>query len=253
MTDNELLGQMLKVIDAYSALGNRTAEKDGALFISNPAVSFIRDANHVSHICASSQDEIERLLANAEEVYAGIPHRRFDLDPFTPPQVEAALSFSGYKLSTALLMVLEGEPGGRPANVPISLVTTMEDRSALRELIIMFKAPHFGEVLAQSASDHVIAKPAIMWWIAKWDGQPAGFLSGWTHSGLCFLEDLFVHPDFRNRGIATALIHRVTRELRAQGGDIAFLQADPNDTPKEMYKRMGFRPFALLQEYWREV
>jgi ribosomal-protein-alanine N-acetyltransferase len=186
-------------------------------------------------------------------VYAGTLHRRFDLDPFTPPPVEAYFSFGGYNLSTALLMVLEGEPGGRPSDVPIAPVTSKAEGTHLRELMIMFKAPYFGRDLAGGASDHVMAKPAITFWLAEWRGQPAGFLSGWLHSGLCFLEDLFVHPDYRNRGIATALVHRVTHELRSQGGGAAFLEAAVEDTPKEMYRRMGFRPIALLREYWREV
>jgi ribosomal protein S18 acetylase RimI-like enzyme len=244
---------MLGVITAFLSIGNEVSERYGATFIYNGSLPRVRDANHVRDIRSANRAELEALLATVYQVYAGVPHRRFDIDPFTPPHVETYLNLSGYQQSSALVMALDGEPGGRPADVPISPVQTEEDRSALRDLLVMFNAPYYGETLAQLVTVHLTTRSSITWWLAKRDDQPAGFLSGWIHSDLCFLEDLFVHPDFRNRGIATALIHRVTRELRSQGGGMAFLQADPNDTPKNMYRRMGFQPVAVLREYWRDI
>ncbi len=57
-------------------------------------------------------------------------------------------------------------------------------------------------------------RPEFRVLIAEWRGVPAGFViffghySTWRGAGL-YLEDLFVRPEFRGRGIGTALLARV--------------------------------------------
>jgi GNAT superfamily N-acetyltransferase len=59
--------------------------------------------------------------------------------------------------------------------------------------------------------------------IAEWDGQVAGFAvsvlheGSWTTRRCCYLEDLFVAPDLRGRGIARALIEDQLELCRQQG------------------------------------
>ena len=61
--------------------------------------------------------------------------------------------------------------------------------------------------------------------IAEWNGQPAGFAlyfysySTWEGRAGIYLEDLFVRPEFRGKGIGKALLtkgrrHRRRRRLR---------------------------------------
>ena len=46
-------------------------------------------------------------------------------------------------------------------------------------------------------------------WLAYAEGTPTGYLSSWVApNGVGYLEDLFTHPDYRHRGLATALTHR---------------------------------------------
>ena len=58
--------------------------------------------------------------------------------------------------------------------------------------------------------------------IAEWDGQVAGFTvsvlheGSWTTKPCCYLEDLFVAPDFRGKGIARALIEDQLKLCRDQ-------------------------------------
>jgi GNAT superfamily N-acetyltransferase len=67
---------------------------------------------------------------------------------------------------------------------------------------------------ADIARDGFGANPQFRALIAEWDGQPAGYAlffnnySTWRGAGL-FLEDLFVRPDFRGRGVGAALLARI--------------------------------------------
>ena len=65
------------------------------------------------------------------------------------------------------------------------------------------------------------------------------------------MEDLFTHPEFRHRGLATALIHNCVADCRAHGAGPVVIVCDPGDTPKEMYAAIGFRPIAIKREYWK--
>ena len=59
--------------------------------------------------------------------------------------------------------------------------------------------------------------------IAEWDGQVAGFIicviheGSWTLRPCCYLEDLFVAPDFRGRRIGYALIEDLLQLGRQRG------------------------------------
>jgi GNAT superfamily N-acetyltransferase len=65
--------------------------------------------------------------------------------------------------------------------------------------------------------------------IAAWDGQVAGFAISVVHEGswairpYCYLEDLFVAPDFRGRGIARALIEDLLQLCSQRGWSRALL------------------------------
>ncbi|HEX9565249.1 MAG TPA: GNAT family N-acetyltransferase, partial [Gemmatimonadaceae bacterium] len=64
---------------------------------------------------------------------------------------------------------------------------------------------------------------------------------------------LFVHPEHRNRGIATALVHHTAAMARAAGASTVFLPAFAGDTPKEMYRRMGFEPVYAFSSYLKQL
>ena len=108
---------------------------------------------------------------------------------------------------------------------------------------------------ADIARDGFGANPQFRALIAEWHGQPAGYAlffsyySTWRGAGL-YLEDLFVRPDFRGRGIGTALLARVARE--AEEENHVFIRWEVlhwNQPAIEMYKALG----ADFLDEWRSV
>ena len=65
--------------------------------------------------------------------------------------------------------------------------------------------------------------PRFVCLIAEVDGEPAGLAlfffvySTWTSRSVLYLEDLYVRPRFRRRGVARVLMESLGREARAEG------------------------------------
>jgi GNAT superfamily N-acetyltransferase len=105
------------------------------------------------------------------------------------------------------------------------------------------------------ARDGFGANPQFRALIAEWNGQPAGFAlyfsyySTWRGAGL-YLEDLFVRPDFRGRGIGKALFVHIAREAQRDGRSfIKWAVLDWNQPAIDMYKSLG----AEFLDNWRSV
>lgn len=97
-------------------------------------------------------------------------------------------------------------------------------------------------------------QPPVQYWLAC-DGERAvGYFNSWEGvGGVGQVEDLFTLPEYRKRGVATALIHHCVAQCRGKGAGPVVIAADPTDTPKHIYARMGFRPVAIQSKYLRRL
>lgn len=247
---------------AWMALGNERFDADGAAFIRNPSLPLIRDANQVIGVTASTPGEIERLLARADREYTVSPHRQFRLDFTAAPQFEARLVLDGYSRDETLLMLLEGElNGGPPAHDirPVESDADWQAYAALNEIDLR----EYGEKVPGGIAAPVVEElmrarrakaPPVRYWMAHVDGEPRAYLASWEGlDGVGQVEDLFTQPEFRHRGLATALIHRCVADCRAHGAGPVVIAADTADTPKNMYAALGFRPVAVSRTYRKEL
>lgn len=252
----------LAVNEAQFALGNECFEADGARFIRNIAEPDIRDANHVSHITASTPREIERLLARVEVEFDHAPARAYHCDVATPPEFEARLSLEGFTTRSALVSVLEGALIGeaKPFDIrPVDDDGTWRQFESLHALDWRETRARLGQEELPGAG-HAMARtrrakcPPARYYLGYIDGAPRGYFSTLPGlQGMAQVEDLFVDPAFRHRGLATALLHHCVRTCREAGAGPIVIVADPDDTPKRMYAAMGFGPVAVKRDYWRQV
>ena len=102
------------------------------------------------------------------------------------------------------------------------------DVSLLRNLILELaeyeRERHLVKVTeADLVRDGFGPQPKFRALIAEWNGQTAGYAlfygsySTWEGRGGIFLEDLFVRPMYRSKGIGKALVHNLARLAEEEG------------------------------------
>ena len=74
--------------------------------------------------------------------------------------------------------------------------------------------------------------------VAEQDGSVAGFATWAETAGAIELEDLFVDPGYRRRGIATAPVSRIAEVVRALGAERLEVTANPHALG--FYRAAGF-------------
>jgi GNAT superfamily N-acetyltransferase len=97
------------------------------------------------------------------------------------------------------------------------------------------------------------ANPRVFCDIAEWDGAPAGFAL-WFYNFSTFrgrhgiyLEDLFVRPAFRGKGIGKALLANLAKRAVAEGcARVEWSVLDWNDPSIKFYESLG----AIAMEEW---
>jgi GNAT superfamily N-acetyltransferase len=89
--------------------------------------------------------------------------------------------------------------------------------------------------------------------VAEWDGAPAGFAlyffnySTWQGRPGIYLEDLFVRPSHRGRGIGTALLRAVAQiALERQCSRLVWSVLDWNEPAIRFYESLG----ASVMKEW---
>ncbi|HET9476004.1 MAG TPA: hypothetical protein VFP63_00805, partial [Dehalococcoidia bacterium] len=188
LPQNELAAQVLDTDAALIALGCEQFEAEGASWVRDRQFPDIYDANHVTGITASSAEDVDRLLARAEVEFAHCAHRRFNVDFRTPPALVARLALDGYKRDDALLMVLEGALQGAPTSHDVRPVESEKDWEAYASLKAAdwdehrqkLPEPKPGPEIGE-AFIHIYRRkaPALRYFIAYVEGQPAAFFSSW--------------------------------------------------------------------------
>ena len=97
-------------------------------------------------------------------------------------------------------------------------------------------------------------EPRLFCHIAEWNGEPAGlavwFLNFSTFRGRhgIYLEDIYVRPEFRGRGIGKALMVQLARRcVEAGWARVEWAVLDWNAPSIEFYKSIG----AFVMDNWK--
>lgn len=127
----------------------------------------------------------------------------------------------------------------------------------IRRLAVYEKLEHEARATPQDiVRDLFGAAPKVFCEIAEWQGAPVGFaLWFYTYSTFqgrhgIWLEDLFVDPDARGRGVGKALLKHLARRCLAENlGRFEWWVLDWNEPSIDFYKSQG----GVMQDEWTKV
>ena len=91
-----------------------------------------------------------------------------------------------------------------------------------------------------------------MWLVALEDDKVIGYVGSQTVLGETDMMNIATHPDYRGKGIATALIKELIAELTMCGSRSLMLEVrTSNDTAIRLYQNLGFCEVGRRKNYYR--
>ena len=85
--------------------------------------------------------------------------------------------------------------------------------------------------------------------IAEEDGAVVGFASGLTNHRWFYLTDLWVHEDYRRRGLGTKLLRMLEEKAKSIGMEHIYTWTSGFANPV-FYEKQGYRAFAVFEDFY---
>jgi hypothetical protein len=196
------------------------------------------------------QPEIERMEAFFRERSTAI---QVEVASLADPSLLTTLSRRGYAVAEQTHMLVSSLPGWAEdhragdeiaSGGSIEVVGPEEDALESWVDVILrcfFERPEDAPGALRDGAIAMGMVPGLTAWLARIDGQPAGGGSLAIREGLGLICGDGTLPEFRHRGVQTALLHaRLSHAARA-GCDLAVICTQPGSGSQRNAERHGFR------------
>jgi len=89
--------------------------------------------------------------------------------------------------------------------------------------------------------------------VAELAGKVIGYVGCWVILEEAHITNVAVHPDYRQKKIATLLLIALEEELRELGVESLTLEVRvSNQVAQSLYAQRGFRPLGLRKKYYTD-
>lgn len=114
---------------------------------------------------------------------------------------------------------------------------------------LCFAAPWSEESFRQEVTENNLA----LYLVAETDGVIAGYAGVWAILDEGHITNVAVHPDYRRRGIASALMEILIRSCEEEGITCQTLEVRPsNQAALALYAAFGFREEGRRKGYYED-
>jgi ribosomal protein S18 acetylase RimI-like enzyme len=234
--------------DALAEAGAEVFALDVGRVLRQPAFPHVYDANLVRRLRLRPDgldDALERLAAPLRAV--GARHVQLSLDGSDVPEsVGPLLRQRGFIADRLLAMTLDGPleaervPGVRLRRVP--------DEAPWDQFAFAMDRMNREEAwYAPSVSREVVGSMrakcehgALQVYVAERHGRVVGTIGLGKLRGVASILSVGTVPDARRRGVGRTMLVEMVERARAEC-DLIYLIARADDSPKEMYRKLGFR------------
>jgi ribosomal protein S18 acetylase RimI-like enzyme len=202
------------------------------------------DMNYLSVVRAASVSARE-LVDVAERLHGEFRHEHRRVEIADEPEGERlrpGFDALGWETERHLLMARLRAPDDEPDTSAVREV----DETALQPVRERgLRAEPWGdddEVVRQILASYFLLDAAteVTRLAAFADGSIASYCDLYSDGRTAQIEAVGTLPEYRNRGLARAVVSKAGEMARASGCDLVFLTADPDDWPKTLYRKLGF-------------
>ncbi|MEX2375013.1 MAG: GNAT family N-acetyltransferase, partial [Dehalococcoidia bacterium] len=177
------------------------------------AILSLHPGHRLGYLTTGSPDHI-RVIARTHEVEDTLPMERMSVTPLTfedvPGEVRRLSGRDAGRINA--IYAMEGSPARYPAEVI--------DRA-------IYYGTFDGDRLTSVAGTHIVS----------------------PHQSIAVVGNVFTHPGYRGRGLATRVTGAVTRDLLARGCTEIVLTVAPQNKPAvAAYSRLGYRQGSAVVE-----
>lgn len=110
----------------------------------------------------------------------------------------------------------------------------------------------FSDPWSENSVSSELKNKLALWLVAEENGTVAGYIGSQTCGEESDVMNVAVHPDFRRRGIAEALVNALVEELKAIGSHCLTLEVRASNAPAiALYEKMGFSEIGRRKNYYR--
>lgn len=234
--------------DALAAASAELFELDVGRVIRQPAFPHVYDANLVrrARLRVETLDQsLRRLAAPLEQV--GARHLQLSLDGAdVPDAVGLLLRRRGFGRERLLAMTLPGAAHGAP-DPEVCLLEVPSESAWERFVYAMDRMNREEAWYAPSVSLEIVGsmrakheRGAIRIFIAVRDGRVVGAVGMGLFDRTASVLSVGTLPHARGQGVGRTLVLGVVERARALGADLIYLVARADDSPQQMYCKLGF-------------
>ena len=110
----------------------------------------------------------------------------------------------------------------------------------------------FSDPWSENSVASELKNKLALWLVAEEDGRVAGYIGSQTVMDETDMMNVAVHPDFRRKGIAEALVNDLVANLKKMGSHCLTLEVRASNTPAiTLYEKLGFSEIGRRKNYYR--
>lgn len=110
----------------------------------------------------------------------------------------------------------------------------------------------FPEPWTRDMFERELSLPLSRFFVLKYDGRVIGYCAGWLIIDEAHINNIAVHPDYRNRGFGRQAVKFLIEDMAIKGAIKAFLEVRrSNIAAQKLYESEGFKVTGLRENYYK--
>ncbi len=119
------------------------------------------------------------------------------------------------------------------------------------DFISMLEEKTFSSPWDKNSLLYAVNDPDTLFFLAEYKGEKAGYISAKYIAGETDINNVAVEENFRKRGVASALLTKLTDASEKLDCDFITLEVrDSNDPAINLYKKFGFTLAGVRKNYY---